>query len=576
MDEQRQQFRSRKTASKTVLSTPAGVAAAPRQRIAPQERKSSLAATLAVQMGHLLDAIPDGVVIADDVGRMHLVNHQTETLFGYEREMLLGKPVEMLMPKRFRVAHPVHRAGYTAESHLRPMGAGLQLFGLRRDGIEFPVEISLSPIEVADTPLVLATIRDVSERLLLERRAHEAVEVRLSMLQAILDGLPVGVYLARGHDAELVLANRQVPHFWGAEWPDGQPMGAFLAASGSHVFDLHGRELAAGQLATLRALCGGQSVRQHEEVIRRGDGTSLSVLVNAIVLDPVLFPYLSRIDGHVSTDVQETAATEPLVLVVHQDISSLKDAERLKDEFIALAAHELRNPVSTLTVYAGMLTQSTRPLAHPLPPEWQDEAAHAVMESSRLLAALTDDLLDATRLQADRLILHPEPYEIGALVRRIVKRQQVTTTQHIITISTPEEAVIVEADVQRLEQALTNLLSNAIKYTPGGGLIEVTLSVHQVSAAPDPISGNAPTDIVRVAVRDHGIGIPASEQPRIFGRFARADNARQHGISGSGLGLYLSHELIERQGGRMWFNSVEGSGTTFLFELPRWIEPAGG
>jgi PAS domain S-box-containing protein len=619
---------SHQTVSTTTSTTQGHKDNATPERAADRGPENALAATLATQMGHLLDALPDGVVIADDDGYLQLVNQQTAVLFGYDREALLGQPVEALMPARFRTAHPTHRAHYAAQPHLRPMGSGLPLFGLRQDGTEFPIEISLSPIAVAGTPLVLGTIRDVTAQRLLEQHARDELTGRLVLLQAVLDELPVGVYLARGHDAELILANRQVADIWGAQWSAGQPLAAFLAACGTRVYDLQGRALAPEQLATLRALRGGQSVRQHQEVIRHADGSALSVLVHAIALDPKVFPHLNLSGEHIRP--QDPA---PLVLVVHEDVSGLKDAERLKDEFVALAAHELRTPIAVLLGHAQLLIQAAGPRMSPpvtrrqravesdaaaqsgsatereietgvaaksdgsardvraiptIPREWQDEAVTAVMESSRRLATLTDDLLDATRLQANRLELRLEPMELGALVRRVVKRMQVTTAHHHLAVSVPAEPVLVEADVRRVEQVVVNLLSNAIKYSPDGGPIAILLGVHAAPAitapnhmAPDddgrvatPTSGAAGTsEWAQVAVRDPGMGIPAEQYDRIFVRFGRADNIRKRDIAGSGLGLFLCRELLERQGGRIWFESAEGVGTTFTFELPCWTEP---
>lgn len=603
------------------------------------------------EMAHLLDVIPDGVVIVDASGLILLANQQTEALFGYNRQELLGKPVETLMPARFRGIHAAHRTHYSVEPHVRPMGSGLQLFGLRNDGSEFPVEISLSPLTIGDASVVLGTIRDVTEQRVLEQHARAAVEQRLAMLQAVLDELPTSVYLARGHDAELVLANRRVADIWGGVWQEGQPIRQFLATSGAQVFDLKGRELPLERLATVRALRSDQSVHQHREVIRRADGSTLSVLVNAVALDPQHFPYLSGMYAR-------SEGPTPLVLVVHQDVDALVEAERLKDEFVALAAHELRNPVASLLGYAQLIIQAAGPRNGPgtkgsskssiasstparqprqqnvsnstpkvpsevdtsateseaqakaeandaagssahgkpaIPREWQEEAATAIMESSLRLAALTDDLLDATRLQANRLELRPEPLDLGSLVRRVAKRSQITTGEHAFYTSVPEEPVVVEADTHRVEQVLNNLLSNAIKYSPDGGAIEISVEVipeftHTAATTEDEPTGATlaaidratqarrdsaqpaqPTrsvGVAQVAVRDHGIGIPSDQQSCVFGRFGRADNARERGIAGSGLGLYLSRELIERQGGSLWFESSEGVGTTFTFELP--------
>jgi PAS domain S-box-containing protein len=134
----------------------------------------------------LIEAAPDAMVIVDEAGTIKLVNAQTEAVFGYPRQELLGRPVELLVPGRFRADHPAHRIGYAANQQVRPMGAGLHLYGLRRDGSEFPVEISLSPLATSDGLLVSAAVRDVSARKAAEERISEFELIVESSQDAIL------------------------------------------------------------------------------------------------------------------------------------------------------------------------------------------------------------------------------------------------------------------------------------------------------------------------------------------------------------------------------------------------------
>ena len=218
--------------------------------------------------------------------------------------------------------------------------------------------------------------------------------------------------------------------------------------------------------------------------------------------------------------------------------------------------HELRNPLAVLKGFAEMLVYQTRRGKGPKLADWQREAVEEIDEATSRLDKLTEDLLDVTRLQAGRLVLSRNPTDLVALIRRMVTQRQMTTKQHGFSLDTEHLFLMVNVDRVRIEQVLTNLLSNAIKYSPQGGTIELSLR-EEVE----------PHEAL-LSIRDRGIGIPAEQQVRIFGRFVRAENARTSEISGTGLGLYLSRELVERHGGRLWFESAEGEGSTFFMTLP--------
>jgi signal transduction histidine kinase len=357
--------------------------------------------------------------------------------------------------------------------------------------------------------------------------------------------------------------------------------------------DTQGRSLPPEEWVTVHALRTGEPILHFQEVIHRPRGDALPVLVNVV---PLKFSFWQRVGmassaeetlAGVQSGMTQDAGQEPLALVIQQDVHVLKEAEYLKDEFIGLAAHELRTPVAALKGAVGTLLHQTRAGRGSQLADWQQEMLQEIDVATDRLTGLTDELLDVTRLQAGQLALHPAPTNLVALVKRIMQRLQSTTSRHRLalqiappaaqrgsrkastmgTTPTSEPQIVASVDAPRIEQVLLNLLSNAIKYSPDGGQVTITL------ACRSPKQHSATTDDTNdawaeIQVRDHGIGIPHEQQSLIFGRFVRADNAREAGISGSGLGLYISRGLIEQHGGDLWFESQEGKGTTFFVTLP--------
>jgi PAS domain S-box-containing protein len=632
-----------------------------------------------------LDLSPDSAVMVDALGSIVLVNEQATTLFGYGQDELNGQPLEVLLPERFHTAHMAHRRTYATAPLRRPMGVGLDLMGRRKDGSEFPVEISLRPIFLDQALHVIGAIRDVTAQRLLERErvrlverlvlqstlinlAHDAILVRdpinrvlswnrgaealygwtetealgrvshlllktrvptsraalsarlesegywegelrqtrrdgsvvtvesrqvlfrgergaataileinrditqrrkweqaqtavhsetlaqRTFLQQMLDALPSSISVVHGRDARLVLANHAAASIWGAEWPPGQPMRAFLEEHHIRIVDPQGRAVPPEAWATMRALLDGETVLQQQEIIRRPAGTSLPILVNAV---PLTSPHWRSLGVPDEPGISPPARNrEPLALAIHQDVRQLKEAEYSKDEFIGIAAHELRQPLAVLKVAVGTLVLQTARGHGPKLAEWQQEMLEELEQATDRLSTLTGDLLDVSRLQDGQLVLQRVPTNLVSLLRRLVERFQKTTARHQLAFHPQHPTLEAAIDPQRMEQVLSNLLTNAIKYSPQGGPIVVTVGTDGAAHA------------IEIRVQDSGIGIPLHQQARIFGRFMRADNAQAAGISGTGLGLYLCRALVEQHGGRLWFESGEGEGTTFFVSIP--------
>jgi PAS domain S-box-containing protein len=235
-----------------------------------------------------------------------------------------------------------------------------------------------------------------------------------------------------------------------------------------------------------------------------------------------------------------------------------RDAIRARDEFLSLASHELRNPVAAISGTAQLIERARQ--RSQLDDRLIDRYMSVIQRTSAHLANLTEDLLDVGRLQEGRLPLRFRDMDLADLIRGIAAREQARSDGPRISLALACDPCPIVADADRLEQVITNLLDNARKYSPQGESIDVELS-----SADSVQHGGG----VQLAVCDQGIGLPAGSVERIFEPFGRAQNATERNIPGLGLGLYISRQIVERHGGRLWAESVgEGRGTTFRLWLP--------
>lgn len=498
----------------------------------------------------LINLAHDAMLIYDPEGHILSWNEGAEHLYGWTAQEAVGKISHTLLQTRFPLSQDALH--HTLERHSQWQG---ELIHTCRNGTQVIVESRqvLMRDEQGKPSALLEINRDVTERRRLEQleQAHAEMKARLDVLQLILDRLPAGVFLVRGAQLRLILANRAAHDLWGAEWPQGQSMDDFLTQSGVCLCAEDGHPLLPVNTATSRAVVFGEAVSQSQVVVRQPDGTNHSVLLSTVPFDDLRA--LSRLPFELT---EVLAASERVALVVYQDVAVLKEAEALKDQFVSMAAHELRTPVTVIAGYTEMmLRRAARQQGNPLD-EWQISKLHEMKQATQRLTKLTEDLLDVTRVQGGQLQLRPGPTDLVALTRKLTDQLQATTDRHRLSLQTALPQLWTMVDTFRLEQVLTNLLTNAIKYSPQGGPIEITLEeeTHLHEAC--------------FRVRDRGIGIPREQQAHIFERFVRAENARAACIGGTGLGLYLCRELIERQGGHIHFESEENSGTTFFFSLP--------
>jgi signal transduction histidine kinase len=234
---------------------------------------------------------------------------------------------------------------------------------------------------------------------------------------------------------------------------------------------------------------------------------------------------------------------------LHGALERLREFDRLKDEFIAIVSHELRTPLTS--VYGAALTLQQQALDGPT----RDSLLSIVSGESARLARLLDDVLWTSRLDAGRVDTAVVSVDAVAIAREVVEAARSRLSEGLsVDLRRNGPLPPVEADPDKLRQVLVNLVENAVKYSPDGGRVEVRL---------EPRNRH-----MRFSVEDEGLGIPEEEQGRIFEKFHRLDPHMSRGIGGTGLGLFICRELVDRMNGRLWVDSREGRGSTFTFELP--------
>lgn len=219
-------------------------------------------------------------------------------------------------------------------------------------------------------------------------------------------------------------------------------------------------------------------------------------------------------------------------------------------EQLAMILHELRTPIGVIRLSSTALLRDDLPMDA----EMRRGLLRDIQHESNRLSRIVDDLLDLARFQAQRMSLEPERLDVNRLIRDVTKRLVFQWNEHPLTLDLPPDLPPVFADAERVEQVLHNLLSNAVKYSPHGGHVTVQAFCEG--------------RFVQVGVHDQGIGIAPENLERIFERFYRVQDDRLRHIDGVGVGLAICRWIIESHGGRIWAESMPGSGSMFWFTLP--------
>lgn len=463
----------------------------------------------------LLESAPDATVIVDEDGLIVIVNAQTERLFGYKREELLGEKVEMLIPERLRGGHPGRRSGFVADPKARPMGTGLALDALHKDGTEFPVEISLGPLDTDEGLLVSAAIRDLSDRRRAERR-----------FRALLEAAPDAIVIV-DETGTIMLVNAQTEQVfgWNREELIGQPVEVLVPGATRD-----------GHAARRDGFMGDARVRPMgiglELKAVRKDGSEFPVEIS-------LSPLETDEGLLVSASVRDVTERKQLE----------EETNRLQDEFFSVVSHELRTPLASILGYVELLQE-------------QDELSETgegwlrvIKRNAERESRLVRDLLLLVRVDGSGFRVEFGPVDLSEIATSVVESTRPMAEAKQIALNDEiGDVPVIDGDPQRLEQVVDNLLVNAIKFTPEGGTVEIRAFGEE--------------EEVLIEVVDSGIGIAEEERGQLFDRLFRATNARELNVPGLGLGLTIVKAITEVHGGSIEVESDLGEGTTMRVRLP--------
>ena len=547
------------------------------------ERRASAEAALRTseaKFAGILAIAAEAIITVDERQRIVHFNQGAADIFLYDPAEMIGKPLEVLLPLSSRGVHAREVAAFGASGeNARRMGKRREIAGRRSSGEEFPAEASISKLQSDGQLLYTVVLRDVSER----RRVEERQRFLAEASAALATSLDVQTTLdAVVRLAVPALAEGCVLEVWPQTGEDEAVVRTLAAAESPEQQDeLRERYLLGRQRAGASVVAGVRKAGRAKRVTLREGGPAegsaelVRMLRDLRALDALVLPVKAR--GSVlgvltlvswqreldAFDVElagEFARRAALALDNARLYDASRRASRARDEVLSVVSHDLRNPLSGITMCASVLLDP-----EPTPPDSVRSMAEVIRESAQWMGRIIQDLLDASRIEAGRLALERAPVTVASVLDAIsdLMRLQVQSASVELTVDTAADLPMLDADRERVLQVLMNLLGNALKFTPAGGRIAIDVATSD-RAGPSAAPSEA-RSFVCFRIRDTGVGIADSHLPHVFDRYWQVHVT---GRAGAGLGLAIAKGIVEAHGGMIWAESSLGVGTMFAFTIP--------
>jgi len=472
----------------------------------------------------ILDTVLDGIITINELGTIESVNPAVVKMFGYSEAEMLGQNIKILMPNPYKDEHDGYLKHHRDTGEKKVIGIGRQVEGQHKDGTIFPIDLAINEMEVGGVRKFTGVVRDISERVELEKSRIDSQNRTEAILNTVVDGI---ITIDKFGCIETV-----------------NP--AALRIFGYQESEMVGQNVKMLMPNPYREEHDGYLQHHHDTGEKRVIGIGREV--EGQRKDGSVFPLELAVN-------EMQIHGEKYFTGIVRDITDRKEAERVKEEFISTVSHELRTPLTSIRGAIGLL-------AGGMAGEFNDKANQLLSmahNNTERLLMLINDILDLSKIESGKMDFHFSEVKVQSFLEEAISSNQGYAEQHgveFILDSSVQDAKL-NADANRLMQVMNNLMSNAAKFAPKGDRIKISAARHHRQ--------------IRISVTDHGQGIPKELEPRIFDKFTQADSSDTRQVGGTGLGLNITKAMVEKHNGRIAFVTEVGVGTTFYFDIPELI-----
>jgi PAS domain S-box-containing protein len=525
--------------------------------------------TKQARLAAIIESSDDAIISKTLDGIVTSWNNAAERMFGHTEEDMVGKSITVLIP-------PTHLAEETlilSKIRNNEKVEHYETIRLAKDGTQLDVSLTISPIKNNDGHIIGASkiARNISKQRASEeklQRYAENLEVMNMMGKMVSESLDIEEILQQVTDTTTLLTGAGFGAFFYNKQDEKGESYTLFALSGAPraAFEKFGMPR---NTAVFHPTFSGEGIVRVDDITKderygKNDPHHGMPKGHLPVVSYLAVPVISKSGtvigglfyghpepGKFTKDHENIVAGVATQAAIALDNAMLyeeiKKLNAKKDEFIGLASHELKTPMTSLSGYLQIMDRGIA----------DDDRNKGFIKKAlsqiNKLSTLISDLLDVSKIETGTLPLSYAPFDFRQLAEEVIDIVQYSTKSHTIILDSDVKELIVWADRQRVEQVIINLLSNAVKYSPKANTVEVSISKKG--------------DKAMLAVRDFGMGIDKEHQERIFSRFYRVEELSTN-ISGLGIGLYISHEIIARHKGELWVDSELGKGSVFVFEIP--------